>query len=32
LVSAALRNSVKGAGIHSEIMGSDHCPISITLS
>jgi exodeoxyribonuclease III len=32
LVSAALRGSVKAAGIHSEIMGSDHCPVSITLS
>ncbi|MDP9013965.1 MAG: exodeoxyribonuclease III [Pseudomonadota bacterium] len=32
LVSAALRDSVTAAGIHSEIMGSDHCPVSITLS
>jgi exodeoxyribonuclease-3 len=32
LVSAVLRASVKAAGIHAEIMGSDHCPVSITLS
>jgi exodeoxyribonuclease III len=32
LVSAALRESVKAAEIHSEMMGSDHCPVSITLS
>lgn len=31
LVSAVLRTSIKSAEIHSEIMGSDHCPISITL-
>ena len=32
LVSSALRKSVSAADIHSEIMGSDHCPVSITLS
>lgn len=31
LVSHALKNKVKKAHIHSEIMGSDHCPISIEL-
>ncbi len=32
LVSRVLRGSVKAAGIHTEIMGSDHCPVSITLA
>jgi exodeoxyribonuclease-3 len=31
LVSSALRSAVKGADIHSQIMGSDHCPVSVTL-
>lgn len=31
LVSAALRPLVKAAEIHPEVMGSDHCPVSITL-
>jgi len=31
LVSAALRDKVKAAEIHADIMGSDHCPVSITL-
>jgi exodeoxyribonuclease-3 len=31
LVSAALKNSVKDAAIHPKIMGSDHCPITVTL-
>jgi len=31
LVSAALRNSVKAAGIHADVMGSDHCPVSIEI-
>jgi len=31
LVSAALRDKVKAAEIHPAVMGSDHCPISITL-
>jgi exonuclease III len=30
-VSAALRNAVKSAQIHANVMGSDHCPVSITL-
>lgn len=32
LVSAPLRAAVKTAGIHPEVMGSDHCPVSITLT
>lgn len=31
LVSAALKNKVKAAEIHADVMGSDHCPVSITL-
>ncbi len=31
LVSAALRPHVVAADIHADIMGSDHCPVSITL-
>ncbi|HEX9153833.1 MAG TPA: exodeoxyribonuclease III [Candidatus Saccharimonadales bacterium] len=31
LVSATLKNKVKKAEIHADVMGSDHCPISITL-
>ena len=31
LVSEALRASVKDADIHPAVMGSDHCPISVTL-
>jgi exodeoxyribonuclease-3 len=32
LVSQRLRGSVKGAAIHPEVMGSDHCPVSVTLA
>jgi exodeoxyribonuclease III len=32
VVSGALRGSVKRAQIHSEVFGSDHCPVSITLA
>jgi exodeoxyribonuclease III len=32
LVSAALRKSVKAAEIHADVMGSDHCPVSVTLA
>ena len=32
LVSTALKSSVKAAGIHADVMGSDHCPVSITLN
>jgi exodeoxyribonuclease-3 len=31
LVSARLRGAVKSAAIHPEIMGSDHCPVSVAL-
>lgn len=31
LVSASLRDRVKAADIHPQIMGSDHCPVSIEL-
>lgn len=31
LVSAALRDKVKAAEIHPDVMGSDHCPVSTTL-
>jgi exodeoxyribonuclease-3 len=31
LVSAKLRDSVKTAKIHADVLGSDHCPVSITL-
>lgn len=31
LVSAALKDKVKAAEIHPKILGSDHCPISVTL-
>ena len=32
LVSENLKNSMKGAAIHTEIFGSDHCPVELTLS
>jgi exodeoxyribonuclease-3 len=32
LVSASLRTAVKAAAIHPDILGSDHCPVSITLA
>lgn len=31
LVSAALKDKVKAADIHPQVMGSDHCPVSVTL-
>lgn len=31
LVSPRLRSAVKAADIHAEVMGSDHCPVSIRL-
>lgn len=31
LVSSALRDNVIAADIHCDVMGSDHCPVSITL-
>ena len=32
LVSAALRSKVAAAEIHAEVMGSDHCPVSLRLA
>jgi exodeoxyribonuclease-3 len=32
MVSGALAKRVKGAAIHADILGSDHCPVSVTLS
>ncbi len=32
LVSSALRSQVAAADIHPDVMGSDHCPVSITLA
>jgi exodeoxyribonuclease-3 len=31
LASAQLRNAIKAADIHADVLGSDHCPVSITL-
>lgn len=31
MVSDSLKTKVKSADIHADVMGSDHCPISITL-
>jgi exodeoxyribonuclease III len=31
LVSASLKSQVKAADIHPKVLGSDHCPISVTL-
>jgi exodeoxyribonuclease III len=31
LVSGSLKPKVKAAEIHAQVMGSDHCPISVTL-
>ena len=31
MVSPQLRGEVKAAAIHADVMGSDHCPVSITL-
>ena len=32
LVSEAIKSKVKAAEIHQDVMGSDHCPVSIELS
>jgi exodeoxyribonuclease III len=32
LVSGSLKKSVRAAQIHADVMGSDHCPISLTLA
>ena len=31
LASASLRDAITGAEIHDDIMGSDHCPVSLEL-
>ena len=31
MVSAALKDRVKAAAIHPQVLGSDHCPVSVTL-
>lgn len=31
LASAALKDAIKAGAIHADVMGSDHCPISVTL-
>jgi exodeoxyribonuclease-3 len=31
LVSESLRANVAKAAIHADVMGSDHCPVSLTL-
>lgn len=31
LVSKELKGNVKSAGIHADVMGSDHCPVSIEI-
>ncbi len=31
LVSSSLKSKVKSANIHADVMGSDHCPVSIKL-
>lgn len=32
LVSGVLKDQVRDAAIHAQVMGSDHCPVSVTLS
>jgi exodeoxyribonuclease III len=32
LVSSGLKDKVVGADIHPDVMGSDHCPVSLTLN
>lgn len=32
LVSGALRAKIKKAEIHADVMGSDHCPVSVTVA
>ena len=31
IVSEKLRDRMEGAAIHSDVMGSDHCPVELTL-
>ena len=32
LVDEALKSKVEDSAIHTDVMGSDHCPISLTLN
>lgn len=32
MVSATLKSRIKSAEIHSDVFGSDHCPVSVTLN
>jgi exodeoxyribonuclease-3 len=32
LVSSALRSAVKGAAIHADVLGSDHCPVDVEIA
>jgi exodeoxyribonuclease III len=32
LVSAGIKNKIKSAEIHDDVMGSDHCPVSIDIA
>lgn len=32
VVSGALADAIQGAEIHSQVLGSDHCPVELTLS
>ena len=31
VVSESIKDAIKGASIHDEIMGSDHCPVELLL-
>ena len=31
IVSDGLKNKILGADIHTEIIGSDHCPVELTI-
>ena len=31
ITSEAIKDRIKGADIHSDILGSDHCPVEIAL-
>ena len=31
VVSEKLKDRIKGASIHAEVMGSDHCPVELVI-
>ena len=31
LVSEEMKDAIREAGIHSEVMGSDHCPVELVI-